>query len=99
MTQRKYSFPLPIQLSGIEDSVAVSDLQSAGLWGLVPANLQAKLLAADSWFSGGAVVTEVELNELPDPVWTYIHAKLQSSGIIPGATAPAGNSDDNEYGA
>ena len=97
--KRVYDFELPVTLSGIQDSVAVSDLQEAGLWGQVPADLQRRLLAADSWFSGGAVVTEVELNELPDPVWAYIHAKLQSSGIIPGATAPAGNSDDNEYGA
>ena len=75
-TKRVYDFALPYTISGIQDSVGIGDLQSAGLWDQVPADLQAKMLAADSWLSSGFVATAAELDEPPDPVWTYIAAKV-----------------------
>jgi hypothetical protein len=74
--KRTYDFPLPYHISGIQDSVGVSDLQSAGLWAGVPTDLQARLTAADSWFSGGVDVTQSDLDELPDDVWAFIAGKL-----------------------
>jgi hypothetical protein len=73
---RVYEFPLPYDLSGLDDSVAISDLQSAGLWDQIPADLQAKLQAADSWFSSGVSITQADLDELPDSVWEFIATKL-----------------------
>ena len=73
---RQYDFPLPYTISGIQDSVGVSDLQADGLWDQIPADLQAKLESGDSWFSSGVEVTQADLDELPDPVWTYIATKL-----------------------
>ncbi len=76
MAKRVYKFPLPYQISGIQDSVGISDLQSSGLWDQVPADIQAKLQAGDGWFSGGVQVTQADLDELPDAVWSYIAGKL-----------------------
>jgi hypothetical protein len=73
---RVYNFPLPVSITGIQDSVGVSDLQDAGLWDQIPADLQAKLDAGDSWFSTGVEITQAELDELPDPVWGFIAEKL-----------------------
>jgi len=52
--------------------MAVSGLQSAGLWGQVPADLRAKMVAGESWFGGGVEVTAADLDELPDAVWAWI---------------------------
>lgn len=76
MAKRIYHFPLPYHLSGIQDSVGVSDLKDANLWAKMPVDLQNKLSAADSWFSGGCDVTQSDLDELPDDVWTFIANKL-----------------------
>lgn len=73
---RVYEFQLPYTISGIQDSVGIDDLQSAGLWDQIPAGLQAKLNAGDGWFSGGVEVTQADLDELPDAVWTFIAGKL-----------------------
>ena len=73
---RVYDFTLPIIISGIQDSVGISDLQAAGLWDQIPADLQAKMNAGDSWFSSGVEITQADLDELPDPVWAFIAAKL-----------------------
>lgn len=76
MTHRIYDFTLPQHITGIQDSVGVSDLKSMGLWNKIPADLQAKLEAADSWFSSGLDVKASDLNELPDDVWAFIADKL-----------------------
>jgi len=73
---RVYDFDLPYTISGIQDSVGISDLQSAGLWDKIPTDLQAKLEAGDSWFSSGVSITKADLDELSDPVWNYIAAQL-----------------------
>jgi hypothetical protein len=76
MSGRNYHFVLPYTISGIQDSVGISDLKDDGLWDQIPADLQAKLEAGDSWFSSGVEVTKADLDELPDPVWAYIANKL-----------------------
>ena len=38
---RIYDFTLPVSITGIQDSVGVSDLQDAGLWDQIPADLAA----------------------------------------------------------
>lgn len=73
---RKYNFDLPYQISGIQDSVGISDLQDAGLWDKIPVDLQAKLQDGSGWFSGGVEVTQADLDELSDPVWSFIATKL-----------------------
>lgn len=73
---RIYDFALPYRISGVEDSVGIGDLQSAGLWEQVPAGLQASMQAGAGLFGVGAVVTQADLDALPDPVWTYIADKL-----------------------
>ncbi len=76
MAKRIYRFPLPYQISGIQDAVGIADLKDDGLWDQIPADLQEKLEAGDGWFSGGVQVTQAELDALPDPVWAYIAGKL-----------------------
>jgi len=73
---RVYDFTLPYQISGIQDSVGISDLKSDGLWDKIPADLQAKLEAGDSWFSSGVDIQKSDLDELSDAVWEYIAGKL-----------------------
>jgi hypothetical protein len=73
---RKYGFPLPYQISGLQDSIGISDLQSAGLWNQIPADLQAKLQSGAGIFSSGVLCTQADLDELPDPVWAFIAEKL-----------------------
>ena len=41
----------------------------------MPADLQDKLTAGDSWFGGGVEVTKSDLDELPDDVWAWIAEK------------------------
>lgn len=74
---RVYAFTLPYTISGIQDSVGINELRSEGLWDQIPADLQAKLEAGDSWFSTGVQVTKADLDELPDPVWASIATKLK----------------------
>ena len=76
MTKRTYLFTLPVTIPGFQDSVAISDLQSAGLWDQIPADLQTKLQDGSGWFSSGVNVTQADLDELPDPVWLWIANKL-----------------------
>ena len=76
MAKRIYQFTLPYRISGIQDLVGISDLKEDGLWDQIPADLQTKLDAGDSWFSGAVEVTQADLDELPDAVWTYIANKL-----------------------
>ena len=61
---RVYDFVLPVSITGVQDSVGISDLQSAGLWDQIPADLQAKMSAGDSWCSSGVEITQAELREL-----------------------------------
>ena len=75
MIKRVYDFALPVQLSGFQDFEAVEGLKGAGLWSQVPADLQDKLTAGDSWFGGGVEVTKSDLDELPDDVWAWIAEK------------------------
>lgn len=84
MSARSYLFTLPYQITAIQDSVGIADLQSQGLWDQIPADLQAKLQAASGWFSGGAEVTKADLDELPDAVWAFIANEL-SLKWTPGA--------------
>ena len=76
MSKRIYDFPLPQHFSGIQDSVAITDLKSAGLWNKIPKDLQTKMLSGDSWFSSGVNVTAADLDELPDDVWSFVAEKL-----------------------
>ena len=76
MANRVYQFQLPYQISGIQDSVGIGDLQDAGLWDNVPPAVQTKLNDGAGWFSGGCEVTKADLDELPDDVWAFIATKL-----------------------
>lgn len=76
ITPRKYKFPLPHHITGIQDSFGVQKLQSAGMWDKLPAAVQRKLIAGEGWFSNGTDVTKADLDELPDDVWTYVANEL-----------------------
>ena len=76
MTTRIYDFPLPVHISGFQDSIGISDLKDAGIWDRVPTDLQTKMTNASSWLSGGADITKADLDELPDNVWSFIADKL-----------------------
>ena len=79
MTARIYDFALPYTLTGLADMVGVNELQSAGLWDDIPADLQVRMVAGEGLFGNGAVVTQQELDRLPDKAWKYIAAQLSLS--------------------
>lgn len=73
---RIYDFQLPYQISGLQDSVGISDLQDAGLWDEIPVNIQQKLQSGSGLFANGVEVTQADLDDLPDAVWAFIASKL-----------------------
>jgi hypothetical protein len=76
ISKRIYHFDLPHMISGVQDTFGVNELQSDGMWPKIPADVQRKMLAGESWFGPGVSVTQADLDELPDDVLAYVANKL-----------------------
>ena len=75
---RIYNFPLPYQISGLQDEVGIDDLEAAGYWDTadIPDDIRARMEAGEGLFGPGATISKADIDRISDRAWTYIANKL-----------------------
>ncbi len=80
MATRKYPFALPVHLSGIQASGAISILEQDHIWERLPPSLQAKLTNSSFW--SGVDIDKSDLDKIDNKTYNLLTAELKRHGVI-----------------